>query len=425
MTLPEAQDFLDSLAHFGMRFGLERMHRLLEALGHPERRFRVLHVAGTNGKGSTCAFAASMLRAHGLRVGLYTSPHLVRFNERIQVDGQDIGDEQLAEGVEALLAAFPQARDPADPLTFFEFGTALALWHFAGQGVQVAVLETGLGGRLDATNAVQSEVTAITRISLDHTAVLGPTLEAIAAEKAGIFKSGARVVLARQPAEALPVLVRAAETVGQPPLVAGRDFQLAGAPGAFAFFGGGRTLDHLSLALAGPHQRENAETAIQAALLLEPTLGEETVRQGLAQTVWPGRFEVVDRAPLTILDGAHNPDGARTLAESLQALYPGVFVHLVFGVLGDKDVSGVAARLMPLAGRLYLACPKNERALPLERLQALAAPYSARHEVFGSVAEALLAARAACRPGELVLVAGSLYVVGEAKALWACPGKLP
>lgn len=418
MTPLEAKRFLDSLGRFGMRFGLERIHGMLEALGRPERRFRVLHVAGTNGKGSTCAFAAAMLRAAGRRVGLYTSPHLVRINERFRVDGQDISDAQLAEGVRALLTAFPTVDDPCNPMTFFEVGTALALWHFAREGVEVAVIETGLGGRLDATNAVQSHVAAITRIGLDHTAILGSTLEAIAAEKAGIFKPAALSVIGRQPEEALEVLVAAAERTGRRPFVAGRDFALDG-DGPYRFRADGVELDGLHLALAGPHQRENAEVAIEATRLLEARLGEPSVRAGLATAEWPGRMERADRHPLTLLDGAHNPDGAAALAHAMRVLYPRARVHLVFGMLGDKDVSSVARHLVPLACRLYLASPACERALSVSSLASHIGERAAPSESFASVADALAAARAAVLAegaDSLVLVAGSLYVVGEAKA---------
>ncbi|MGC4114189.1 MAG: folylpolyglutamate synthase/dihydrofolate synthase family protein [Myxococcales bacterium] len=421
MTPAEARTFLESRSQLGMRFGLDRMKRTLDALGRPERRMRVLHVAGTNGKGSTCAFAASILRAAGLRVGLYTSPHLVRMNERIQVDGVDISDEDQARGVEALLAACPWAADPADPLTFFEVDTAIALWHFAQRSVDVAVLEVGLGGRLDATNAIERcDVSAITRIGLDHTKLLGDTLAAIAGEKAGIFKAGAHAVIARQESEALEVLVGAAEQGARSVLVAARDFGLGGEAQPYTFdTHDGRAIPDLRLSLLGPHQRENAETAVQAALLVEPALEARAIRTGLASTLWPGRLEVVRSSPLTILDGAHNPDGARTLAQAMAQVFPGKRIHFVFGVLGDKDVHGVASRLVPLAAHLWLASPESERALPVEGLAKLVAPMGVPATTYPSIAAALDAATAAASAegeGSLVLVAGSLYVVGEAKA---------
>ena len=445
------------------------MHRALDALGRPERRMRVVHVAGTNGKGSTCAFTASILRAAGLRVGMYTSPHLVRVNERIQVDGREITDDAQAAAVEALLRAFPAAADPADPLTFFEADTAVALWHFAQEGVEVAVLEVGLGGRLDATNAIDhAEVTVVTRIGLDHTALLGDSLAAIAAEKAGIFKPGAHAVVARQEPEAqAALLAAAAHRQARSLRLAGQDFALVSwnrsshrhceersdeaiqsAPldcfaslamtGANAtsyrsgtlgpeaepldFRSGGRRIPKLTLALRGPHQRENAEVAVEAALLAHPGLEPDAVRAGLASTTWPGRLEVVRQQPLVILDGAHNPDGARSLAAAMGALFPDRRIHLVFGMLADKDVAGVASRLVPLARHLYLASPKNERALPVAELARLVAPMqpvsTTGHDAVAAAVEAAIASATAEGEESLVLVAGSLYVVGEARS-WA------
>jgi dihydrofolate synthase/folylpolyglutamate synthase len=419
MDVAAAQALVDSLARFGMRFGLERTLRSLEALGHPERRFPSLHVAGTNGKGSTCAFAAAILRASGRKVGLYTSPHLLRFDERIRVDGTPIPDSSFAQGVAAILQAFPQALVEGDPLTFFELTTVLALWHFARERVELAVLETGLGGRLDATNAVDSRVALVTRIGLDHTALLGDGLAAIASEKAGIFKPGARTIIARQAPEALAVLRAAARAAGGAPLVAGVDFWLEpGAPGRFDYRAGDLLLRDLELGLLGAHQRENAESAIAAARLMEPQLPPEAIRRGLAGVEWPGRLERASLEPLTILDGAHNPDGARSLARSVRELWPLRRVHLVLGALADKDVRGIAAELLPLAERVYLCSPACDRALSVDALARLLASLEREGDRFDSVGAALDAARADARsrPDEaMVLVAGSLYVVGEAK----------
>jgi dihydrofolate synthase/folylpolyglutamate synthase len=400
-----------------MRFGLDRMRRVLDALKHPEEEYRSLHVAGTNGKGSTCAFAASILRYAGKRVGLYTSPHLSRVNERIRVDGEAISDRALADGVAAIVSAVPDALRSEDPLTYFELGTAVALHHFAQRGVEYAVLETGLGGRLDATNVVPARVTAVTRIALDHTAILGDTLSEIAAEKAGIFKAQAKVVLARQDPEALDVLTARAGAAGQRPFVAGRDFALQG-DGPLRFVDGTRIVEGIDLALAGPHQRSNAEVSVKAAELLLGGVSEESIRKGLRDARWPGRLETLEVAPRTVLDGAHNPDGARSLAVALTALYPGARIRLVFGALADKDVRGIALPLMPLSERVYLATPGNPRALALSGLEEVARGIGVVPEGFASIGDAVEKARRdALRDGEtgLVVVAGSLYVVAEAR----------
>ncbi len=419
MSPEEAKAFLASLAPFGMRFGLERMEAVLAALGHPERLPRVLHVAGTNGKGSTCAFAASMLRAAGLKVGLYTSPHLVEVNERIRIDGAPISDEAFARCASELLARFPDAKSENDPLTYFEFGTALALLAFSRGNVDAVVLETGLGGRLDATNAVPAKVTAITRIALDHTSVLGPTLEAVAAEKAGIFKPGAEAILGRQPPEAGGVLRARAEAFAGGARIAGSDFRLEPeAGGRFVFESGETRLTGLTLSLLGPHQRENAEVAIEAVRRLVPGIGEAAIREGLASAEWPGRLERVRTSPDVLLDGAHNPDGAQALARALRTLYPETPVHLVFGALADKDVAGIVEALLPGCASVELCAPANERALSVESLAELARARHRRVRTHPGLQEAIDDATEEARSsGGLVLVAGSLYLVGEARRL--------
>lgn len=439
--LGAARAFVDGLATSGMRFGLERIEGAMEALGRPERSLRTLHIAGTNGKGSTCAFAAALLSEMGLKVGLYTSPHLVRPGERIQVAGRELSERLFAKRVAELLSALPEGRVGGEQLSYFEFETTLALHHFAKERVDLAILEAGLGGRLDATNVCRPEVAAITRIGLDHVELLGGTIEAIAREKAGILKAGAAAVIARQPSEALAALERAAEARGIGPFVAGRDFYLAEEPlppgdrGAsppeegtlLSFFAAsspraaprlrGRAL---RLGLLGPYQRENAETALMCAILLAPELGEETLRAGVAKARWPGRLERIAEAPLTLLDGAHNADGARALAEALRALYPERPLYLLFGALADKDVRAIAAHLFPLAKALHLAAPRSERALPLDALEALAREHGLAPRIHASIGEGVDAARAHARAegGErpLVLIAGSLYLIGDARA---------
>jgi dihydrofolate synthase/folylpolyglutamate synthase len=421
MNVAEAKAFLGSLAQFGMRFGLERMERTVQALGRPDRRYRILHVAGTNGKGSTCAFASSILRQAGLRVGLYTSPHLLRVNERIQVNGEEISDESLAEGVSQILQAHPEAACASDPLTFFELGTALALWQFARERVDVAVLEVGLGGRLDATNVVQSQVAVVTHLGLDHTAILGDTLTAIATEKAGIFKPGSLPVIARQEAEALAVLTESARRVGRA-LLAGSDFALEG-EGLLTYSQDAFRVEGISLSLLGAHQKDNAETAIAAARAMESSLTAPVIRQGLAATRWPGRLQIVGRDPLILLDGAHNPDGARALAKAMRELFPDCQIHLVFGMLADKDVAGVARELAPLANKVWVAKPASERAMETGPLRTLMAGMGASATCCQSVAQALELAREGAKAAghkALVLVAGSLYLVGEAQALLGC-----
>jgi dihydrofolate synthase/folylpolyglutamate synthase len=396
--------YLAGLQPLAMRFGLERMQRALDALGRPERAFPVLHVGGTNGKGSTCAMAAAALAAAGHEVGLYTSPHLVRFNERIQTRGAPIRDDELAAVVEEIRRACPwhDAGGEGDRLTYFEFATLAGLLHFAREGVGAAVVEVGLGGRFDATNAIVPRVTAIAAIGLDHTQLLGETVERIAVEKAGIFKPGVpAVVHGRQPPGALEALYAEAVRRGAPFVVAAPDY-----PGA--------------IALPGPHQRGNAalaDAALRQLARAGVAVPDEAIARGIATARWPGRLEEVAGV---LLDGAHNPDGAAALAAALRTMYPGRPVELVFGVLADKDHARMLAALAPVARGLHVVTPASPRARPADEVAAAARGLGAPADVHGSVADAIACARRSI-PGGVVCVAGSLYLVGEARDLLA-PG---
>jgi dihydrofolate synthase/folylpolyglutamate synthase len=398
----ELHRYLESLKPLAMRFGLERVERGLAALGHPESGLRILHVAGTNGKGSACAMAAEALRLAGHRTGLYTSPHLVRFNERIAVDGAAISDGDLARAVDEVRAACPWHDAGAEErLTYFEFATLAALVHFARQRAGAVVLEVGLGGRFDATNAVRPLACAVSRIGLDHVELLGDTLEAIAREKAGIFKPGVPAVsTAAQPPEALAALRAEAARQGAP-------FSVAPA-----------TWDG-PVSLRGPHQLGNAALAAAALRLLDAggvAVPEWAVAKGIAQARWPGRLEEIGGV---VLDGAHNPDGARALAAALPVLYPGRAVEMVFGVLADKDHEGMLRAIGPVVRGLHLAAPASPRARAPASYRALAAACAPRADEHASLPEALACARARAADGAVVGVAGSLYLVGEARALLA------
>jgi len=412
MTYAEAVARLLALRggeHAGMRPGLERIETLLEALGNPERRCTLVQVAGTNGKGSVAAMLAAILKADGRRVGLYTSPHLVSFRERIRVDGEAIAEDDVADGFDAIATLV--ARVDA---TMFEASTALALDHFAREAVDVAVLEVGLGGRLDATTVGTPAVTALARIDLDHQEVLGATLTAIAAEKAAIIRSGVAVSAAQAP-EAADVLLARAAAVGVPLLMEGRelsvrvrardlDAQTIDAAGP------GWRLEGLRLPLLGVYQPSNALVALAAAR----TLGvrDAACREGLARARWPGRFEVLRaRDRIVVLDGAHNPAGAAALAASLTEWFGTTPLTLVFGALRDKDAPGMLAALAPRARRLIFTASSSPRAARPEALRD-AAPAGATVELADSALEALaLAAREPRTP--ILCVAGSLSLLGD------------
>ena len=427
MTLPrspaEALALLEGLPPSTIRLGLERVQAVLAQLRHPERRYPALHVAGTNGKGSTCAFAASALRAAGHRVGLYTSPHLVRFNERIQVDGEEISDALLGQRILEVLERAPAA---ATELTYFELATVVALWHFASEAVDVAVLETGLGGRLDATNTARPLVTALTPVALDHQALLGETLAAIAGEKAGILKPGVPVACARQAPEALAVIEAQAARVGAPLLLEGRDFAVEEGEGGLHYRSPSGQLEALTLSLQGAHQHQNAAVALAALELLSHRglgVSARAARQGLARARWPGRLEelagtaALPGRPTVLLDGAHNPAGAEVLSQALATRYAGRRVHAVFGVVADKELEPMARALFPRLASLHLTPLASPRSLPPERYLDLARSLCGQVSVYPDPAAALQGAAARCAEGELLLCTGSLFLVGAASAL--------
>ncbi len=316
MTYREALTYLASLEKFGINLGLERITRLLNGLGDPQRKFPSLHVTGTNGKGSTCAMIASILKEAGYQAGLYTSPHLLSFNERIQINGRDIPNKDFTEGISLIRHV---TRRLADSPTVFETLTALAFWYFAKKEVDYAVVEVGMGGRLDATNVLTPLVSVITNVALEHTAVLGNTLAKIAAEKAAIIKPGVPVVTAETKPEALRVMKYQADKNGS------------------VLVQVGSRGEGFKTGLIGEHQKLNAACAVAAVRLAGIKAGKAAVLRGLKKVEWPGRFQVVRRRPLTILDGAHNPAGAQVLVETLKQKYPGRKFVFVIGVQKDKD----------------------------------------------------------------------------------------
>jgi dihydrofolate synthase/folylpolyglutamate synthase len=418
MTYAEALIFLGETRRFGMKLGLEPMREVAAALGDPQEKLRFIHLAGTNGKGSTAAFCESCLRAAGHRVGLYTSPHLVSVRERIQIDRKLISEADFARGMLAVREALAQTEEPTS--TFFEIMTALALWHFARGKVDWVVWETGLGGRLDATNIVRPEVCIITNIGLDHQQYLGQSLGEIAAEKAGIIKPGVPVVSAVEPGEGAAVIRKIARELGSaltllPRDVAVEDLGLQHGRQR-ARIGG----VEFSLGLIGPHQVQNAACGVAALRQLPASekISADAIAAGLEQTAWSGRFEILSESPLMILDGAHNPAGTLKLVETWRAFLasrgqPAERAHLVFGSVSDKDITEMAELLRPLAADVSLVRLANERSFD----PAAMAPFFAGLpcHLYDSVADLWreLTSAPAIRP---VLLTGSLFLVGEVLA---------
>ncbi len=441
------EELLSRLPQSTIRMGMERIEGACLALGRPQAAFPSVLVAGTNGKGSTCAFLESILSRRGAKIGLYTSPHLVSFRERIRVGGAAVSEEELERAGRRLLEAWPPfgAPDHPDALTYFEAATALAFEVFASAEVDLAILEVGLGGRLDATNVAGTRrcASVITRIAMDHMEYLGDTMEAIAGEKAAIARAGTPLIVAAQDDAALRVIRRRAAEVGAELVEVGRDVRLTPGDDGLSYRGAEWQMDGLHLGLLGEHQIENAAVAVAAAEAiashalrekgsssvrspparrvreslheLSLGVGPEEVRQGLAAARWPGRLEVISEAPLVILDGAHNPDGAAALARAFPRLWPGRRPELVFGVLGEKDRLPMMQALFPLAARVHLCAPASPRAIPPEILaregEAIGPPLVAHPSVDDALRSALTAAGAEGR----VLVCGSLYLVGAVR----------
>jgi dihydrofolate synthase / folylpolyglutamate synthase len=427
-TRPTHSDCLNtlfSLRRFGIKLGLATIRRTLTNLGNPQRRYRTIHIAGTNGKGSVASGMASVLQASGYRVGLYTSPHLVRFNERIQVDGAEITDADIVRLYRSVKRALPVGREP----TFFEFTTAMALFEFACRKVDWAVIETGMGGRLDATNVVTPAVTVITNISLEHREYLGPTLAAIAFEKAGIIKRRVPVVTGVRQPSALSVIRRTARLKSAPLYRMGGEFSFRRTgPQRFNYSGIGHRWPDLATALQGDYQVGNAALVLAACELLQhraPRIDLETIRRGLSANRWPGRLETVCTAPMVVVDGAHNLDAARQLARHLVDRLDGRKLTLVVGILDDKPYRAMLRLLLPLAGRVIATQAKINRALPAETIAAFARTIVSDVTVEPDVAAALRQAMRRAAPGSLTLAAGSLYVVGEVKAALAQTGVQP
>ena len=410
-------------------FDLSRMAQVLERLGNPHRQLKSVHVAGTKGKGSTCRMIESVLRAAGHRTGLYTSPHLHTFCERIQVDGQLIGRDEVV----ALVDELEPHIEAVPGLTYFEIVTAMSLLYFARKQVRVAVVEVGLGGRLDATNVITPQVSAITSLSFDHTAWLGNTLDKIASEKAGIIKPGVPVVSAPQPPEALTVIEHVAAERDAPLALVGRDWLYApglAEPGGqwFARMRPGWYTDFWPapefywISLLGRHQIVNAAVALSVLDLLREgglAISTEAVRHGLLTTHWPARMEVISREPLVVIDGAHNGESAHRLAAALREWYPDHTWTLVFGASSDKDFAALFDALLPVTSRVILTRAQSARAADPTRLAELAASRGSQAETADGVASALESALRDADPHIGVVVTGSLFIAAEAEEAWA------
>ena len=419
MNYPDSVHFLYALGNEikTAKLGLERIRAVLDALGNPQDRLSIVHVAGTNGKGSTCAMIESGFRAAGLRTGLYTSPHLAEPTERIRIDGGAVSAERFSDAFNRVHAVVEQllARETIDlHTTYFETVTAMAFLIFAEEAVDRVVLEVGLGGRLDATNVVRPSLTVITPIDFDHEAYLGRGIESIAAEKAGILKPGVPAVFARQRAEAASVLDRRAAELGIPVTHAAEspveDVSLDARGSRFDV--AGATPLSIRCPLAGEHQVENAVTA--ALALLACGVDRRAIEAGIAAAHWPGRLEYVRERPAIILDGAHNPAAARAVAAYVARFYAAARLRLIFGIMRDKAAAEIAGILFPLASQVIVTAPRQSRALAPESLRAVA---DHANLLIAPTLEDALRWIEDAGPDEVIFITGSLFLVAEARAL--------
>src|SRR5512138_3339177 len=423
----QALDYLYSFVDYSLKhiselaraeFNLDRMFALLEELGEPQGRYPIIHVAGTKGKGSVSAFCASALKAAGYKTGLFSSPHLWDYVERIQIDGEPISHAQLVELVDEVKPAVKKV----PKLTTFEITTAIAFLAFAKNNVDAAVIEVGLGGRLDATNVVMPKVSVITSLSYDHTAILGNTLVAIAGEKAGIIKRGTPVISAPQVPEALDVLERVAKQRNSPLILVGRDVkferQASFLDGQDIAISDQRSAISLRIPLLGAHQVENAAIAYAALNASGLDVSDEAIRKGFAEVKWPARFEILRSQPPVVIDSAHNRDSARRLHETLDEYFPETPMILVFCALEDKDILGMLEELKPRIDCVVATHAEHPRAPSAEWTAEQVRKVGIPVEAVALVAEALERALELADERKLVLSAGSVAFAGEISAAW-------
>jgi dihydrofolate synthase/folylpolyglutamate synthase len=426
----ETLDYLYGLQHIGIKLGLNNITSLLELLGRPQERFRAVHIAGTNGKGSTAAFIASILQAAGYRVGLYTSPHLIDFSERIKVNDKPITRQEII-GLTSLIRELIDGNTCFSPPggahpTFFEFATAMAFGYFADAGVDIVVVETGMGGRLDATNVLNPLVSVITNISLEHQQYLGHTLEKIAREKAGIIKTNATVLSGVKQDEAQGVIAQECQAKAADLYCLNTHFawrlkssDLQGQ--SFDLHTHAAEYIDLRIGLLGDFQLSNAALAVGAVELLDKqgiAVTKPAIRQGLLTANWRGRLQIISRQPYLVLDGAHNPQANRALAANLPRLFDYSSLVLILGVLQDKDANKILAEWINIADVIILTKPDSDRAAAPRDLAQLIPPNNHKQVIIReTIGQALAYAQDTAKATDLICVTGSLYTVGETLAI--------
>ena len=412
-TYASAIQYLFSLQKFGIKFGLSKTENLLKAFGNPHLCQNYIHIAGTNGKGSVATFLNSTLREAGFKVGMYVSPHLVRFTERFRINDEEISREKTTQLIDELRAAF----NPDEPPTFFEAVTAMAILYFAREKTDVAIMEVGMGGRLDATNVITPLVTGITNISMEHQEYLGNRLSQIAQEKAGVIKKGVDVVISVTQPQIIQQLKTIAEQRGANLWQVGKNMTYRRTTTGLHYFGENHTIKGLELGLRGVHQPRNAALAlgmIERIAIKGFPLSTDQIREGLRKATWAGRMQVISENPTILLDGAHNPAAVKALAQSIRSGFSYERMILVIGIMADKDIFGLLRAIVPMSDRVLYTRPVYSRAADPHILMEKALPLNTPGEVIPTLAEALTRAREIASPRDLIVVCGSLFTVGEA-----------
>jgi len=421
MTATESLDYLYALIPKGIKFGLNNISAVLSELGNPQLNVQSIHIAGTNGKGSTAAFCESILRNAGYRVGLYTSPHLVHFSERIQINRALMAESEMIKIISRVKIA---VEDIEIPITFFEFATAMAFLHFSEQKTDINIIEVGMGGRLDATSLCKGDIAIITSISKDHTSYLGEELEKIAFEKASILKEGGTVFAMKGVEEVNQIIKDIADQKSAKLNFLGDHFWVEGTSNKtfsqFIKYSNKKLcFENLELSLIGDFQVKNAALAISACLYYAnkngKDLSEESIRKGLKSTSWSGRMEVVSSKPTIILDAAHNPAAVKEMADSIKKLFSYSRAIVIIGIMKDKPSGEILRILSNLADHLILVRPNQERSENPERLKQIMSMHKVSCEVIESIPDAIKKVKKILQPDDIVCITGSIFTVGEAK----------
>ncbi len=416
MTYKQAVNYLYDLQKYGVKFGLSKTSNIVKKMGNPHKGQKYIHIGGTNGKGSVSAMIESVLMKSGLKVGFYSSPHLVRFTERFRINRKEISKKMVVELVEEIKSVI----DPAEPPTYFEATTAMALAYFAREKTDIAIMEVGMGGRLDSTNIIRPLVTAITNISLEHQSFLGSTLLEIAYEKAGIIKRGVNTITSATQPKVSKYFSKVCEEKKAPCFQVGKDIRYRSSENGFNYYGLKRKIKDINLSLKGEFQHRNTALAIGVLELLEKKgykLEEDDIKSGVEETTWPGRIQVLSEKPLVVVDGAHNPGAANVLVEAVKNDFTYKKLILVLGVMADKDIDSIVKDLAGMADQVICSSPEYFRAAAPEDLYKIVSPYNKNTKVIKTLPEAIKKAKKQAKAGDMILITGSLFTVGEALSI--------